>query len=116
MENCTVNNIVTEKLFRKYNATVTQCHSKTVNLAGVAKTADILVVATGNPSLVTEAWVTEKSVVVDVSSPRGDCHEHFEAIKNKVTAITPVPGSVGPMTIACLLENTVQAAKERRRK
>ena len=104
------------KLFRKNNATVTQCHSKTKNLPEVAKTADILVVATGNPSLVTEDWVTEKSVVVDVSSPKGDCHDHFEAIKNKVSAITPVPGSVGPMTIACLLENTLQAAKVRRGK
>lgn len=103
------------KLLRKNNATVTQCHSKTKNLPGVAKTADILVVATGNPSLVTEDWINEKSVVVDVSSPKGDCHDHFEAIKNKVTAITPVPGSIGPMTIACLLENTVQAAKQRRK-
>lgn len=102
------------KLFRKYNATVTQCHSKTKNLAQVAQTADILVVATGNPSLVTEDWVTEKSIVIDVSSPKGDCQEHFDAIKNKVQAITPVPGGIGPMTIACLLENTVQAAGERR--
>jgi methylenetetrahydrofolate dehydrogenase (NADP+)/methenyltetrahydrofolate cyclohydrolase len=103
------------KLFRKYNATVTQCHSKTRNLGAVAKTADILVVATGNPSLVTENWVTEKSVVIDVSSPKGDCHDHFDAIKNKVQAITPVPGGIGPMTIACLLENTLQAAIERRK-
>ena len=102
------------KLFRKYNATVTQCHSKTKNLAHVASTADILVVATGNPALVTEDWVTGKSVVIDVSSPKGDCNHNFEKIKEKVQAITPVPGGIGPMTIACLLENTLQAAKERR--
>ena len=103
------------KLFRKLNATVTQCHSKTRNLAEVAKSADILVVATGNPALVNEEWVTEKSIVIDVSSPKGDCHDNFEKIKEKVQAITPVPGGIGPMTIACLLENTVQAAKERRK-
>ena len=104
-----------QKLFRKFNATVTQCHSKTQNLPKLASSADILVVATGNPSLVTEDWVTNKSIVIDVSSPKGDCSTHFEAIKNKVQAITPVPGGIGPMTIACLLENTVQAAKERRK-
>lgn len=104
-----------QKLFRKFNATVTQCHSKTQNLPKLASSADILVVATGNPSLVTEDWVTDKSIIIDVSSPKGDCHDHFEGIKNKVHAITPVPGSVGPMTIACLLENTVKAAKERRK-
>ena len=74
-----------------------------------------MVVATGNPSLVTEGWVTNKSIVIDVSSHKGDCSTHFEAIKNKVQSITPVPGGIGPMTIACLLENTVQAAKERRK-
>ena len=103
------------KLLRKYNATVTQCHSKTRNLAELARSSDILIVATGNQSLVTEEWVTEKSVVIDVSSPKGDCHDHFDNIKNKVQAITPVPGGIGPMTIACLLENTVQAAKNRRK-
>lgn len=104
------------KLLRKYNATVTQCHSKTRNLAELARSSDILIVATGNPGLVTEDWVTENSIIVDVSSPKGDCHENFEKIKEKVQAITPVPGSVGPMTIACLLENTVQASKMRRGK
>ena len=103
------------KLLRKLNATVTQCHSKTRNLAQLARSSDILIVATGNPGLVTEDWVTENSVIIDVSSPKGDCHENFEKIKEKVQAITPVPGSVGPMTIACLLENTVQAAKIRRK-
>lgn len=102
------------KLFRKFNATVTQCHSKTKNLAQLAHDSDILVVATGNHSLVTEEWVTDKSIIIDVSSPKGDCHDNFDKIKEKVQAITPVPGGIGPMTIACLLENTVQAAKVRR--
>jgi methylenetetrahydrofolate dehydrogenase (NADP+)/methenyltetrahydrofolate cyclohydrolase len=96
------------KLFRMHNATVSQCHSKTKDLAKLAKTADILVVATGNPALVTEDWITENSVVIDVSIPRGDCYDHFDKIKDKVSAITPVPGGIGPMTIACLLENTLK--------
>ena len=102
------------KLLRMYNATVTQCHSRTKNLQDVAQQAQILVTATGNPNLITENWVTEESVVIDVSSPKGDCNAHYENIKNKVKAITPVPGGIGPMTIASLLENVVDAAKRRR--
>jgi methylenetetrahydrofolate dehydrogenase (NADP+)/methenyltetrahydrofolate cyclohydrolase len=97
------------------DATVTMCHSRTRNLAGVCRRADVLVAAVGRPKLVTAEMVREGAVVIDVGTNRtedglvGDVD--FEAVAEKAAAITPVPGGVGPMTIAMLLVNTVRAAK-----
>lgn len=96
------------------NATVTVCHSRTKNLAEVAREADILVAAIGKPNFVTADMVQEGAVVIDVGINRvgeklvGDVD--FEAVKAKASAITPVPGGVGPLTIAMLLLNTLKAA------
>jgi len=94
------------------NATVTIAHSKTRNLAQITKCADILIAAAGKSGLITADMVKEGAVVVDVAINRGHdgklCGDvDFENVKNKVSAITPVPGGVGPMTIAMLMENTV---------
>lgn len=97
-------------------ATVTTCHIDTVDLAFHTKRADILCVAVGKVNLITADMVKEGAVVVDIGINRlesgklvGDCD--FEAMKDKVSYITPVPGGAGPMTVACLMENTVKAAK-----
>ena len=98
-------------LFEQRNATVTLCHSKTQDLAGMCGQADILVVAIGKPKFITEDMVKQDAVVVDVGINRletglvGDVD--FENVKNKCSYITPVPGGVGPMTIAELLKNTL---------
>ncbi|MDX1948921.1 MAG: bifunctional methylenetetrahydrofolate dehydrogenase/methenyltetrahydrofolate cyclohydrolase FolD [Rickettsiales bacterium] len=95
--------------------TVTICHSKTKNIEEVCKTADILVVAVGKPLLVKKNWVKQGAVVIDVGINRvenklvGDVD--FADVSPIASAITPVPGGVGPMTIACLLNNTLQAFK-----
>ena len=98
------------------NGTVTVCHSKTKNLKEVCKNADILVAAVGRPKFVTEDMVKEGAVVIDVGINRVDgklCGDvDFDNVKNKVSAITPVPGGVGPMTIAMLMQNTLTAAKK----
>jgi len=97
------------------DATVTVCHSKTVNLAEQTKAADILVVAVGRPMFITEDMVREGAIVIDVGINRvegrivGDVD--FERVKEKAAAITPVPGGVGPMTVALLLMNVLKAAK-----
>jgi len=97
------------------NATVTLCHSRTQNLSEVCREADFLFAAIGRPNFVTADMVKEGAVVVDVGINRtdeglaGDCD--FEALKDKVHAITPVPGGVGPMTIAQLMVNTLDAFK-----
>jgi methylenetetrahydrofolate dehydrogenase (NADP+)/methenyltetrahydrofolate cyclohydrolase len=99
------------------DATVTVCHSRTRDLGGVCRRADILVAAVGSPRLVQGGWVKPGAAVIDVGVNRteqglvGDVD--FEAAKEVAGAITPVPGGVGPMTIAMLLENTVRAAKRR---
>ena len=104
------------------NATVTVCHSRSRNLGEITCTAEILIVAIGKPKLVTADMVREGAVVIDVgttrvedaSAPRGyrlSGDVDFEAVKAKASAITPVPGGVGPMTIAMLLANTLQAAR-----
>jgi len=99
------------------DATVTVCHSKTENLAGELKRADILVSAVGRPHFITAEMVKPGAVVVDVGINQlegklvGDVD--FEAVKEIASAITPVPGGVGPMTIATLMENTFRSAKER---
>ncbi len=103
------------------DATVTVCHSRTRDLAAHCRRADILVAAMGQPELIRGDWVKEGAVVVDVGINRiNDSSEkgyriagdvHFESVAPKCRAITPVPGGVGPMTIAMLLRNTVEAAK-----
>lgn len=98
------------------NGTVTVCHSKTKNLKEVCRNADILVAAVGRPKFVTEDMVKKGAVVIDVGINRVDgklCGDvDFENVKNKASAITPVPGGVGPMTIAMLMQNTLTAAKK----
>ena len=97
------------------NATVTQCHSRTRDLAAVCRRADVLVAAAGVPRIVTADMVREGAVVIDVGIHReesglvGDVD--FDAVKDVASAITPVPGGVGPMTIAMLLVNTLKAAR-----
>jgi len=91
------------------NATVTICHSKTRDLGEVCRRADILVVAVGRPGLVQGHWIKPGATVIDVGSPKGDVE--FEAASARAGLITPVPGGVGPMTIAMLLRNTLLAAR-----
>ncbi len=104
-------------LLLKENCTVTICHSKTQNLASICKNADILVAAIGKPKFVTKDMVKEGAVVVDVGINRtenglvGDVD--FDAVKDIASYISPVPGGVGPMTIAMLLENTYICACRR---
>lgn len=97
------------------NGTVTICHSKTKNLKEICRTADILVAAVGRPHFVTEDMVKTGAVVIDVGIHRtenGLCGDvDFDSVKDKASAITPVPGGVGPMTIAMLMQNTLTAAK-----
>ena len=98
------------------NGTVTICHSKTKNLAEICRNADILVAAVGRPNFVTADMVKDGAVVIDVGINRVDgklCGDvDFENVKDKASAITPVPGGVGPMTIAMLMQNTLTAAKK----
>ena len=95
------------------NATVTICHSRTKNLAEHTKKADILVVAAGKPSLITKNMVKEGAVVIDVGINRVDGKivgdVDFDNVKEVAGFITPVPGGVGPMTIAMLMQNTLKA-------
>ena len=97
------------------NGTVTICHSRTKDLAEKTKNADILIAAVGKPNFITGDMIKEGAVVIDVGINRiapkklvGDVD--FESAKKKASAITPVPGGVGPMTIAMLMKNTVKAA------
>ncbi len=98
-------------LLEQHDATVTICHSKTTNLAEVTKNADILVVAVGKPNFITKDMVKEGAVVIDVGINRTDKglvgDVDFEHVKDKASFITPVPGGVGPMTIAELMKNTL---------
>jgi methylenetetrahydrofolate dehydrogenase (NADP+)/methenyltetrahydrofolate cyclohydrolase len=95
------------------NATITICHSRTADIAEVTRGADIVIAALGRPRFLTADMVKEGAVVVDVGINRvdeklvGDCD--FDALVDKVAAITPVPGGVGPMTVAMLMVNTVRA-------
>jgi methylenetetrahydrofolate dehydrogenase (NADP+)/methenyltetrahydrofolate cyclohydrolase len=105
------------QLLLKENCTVTITHSKTKNLKNICQGADILVASVGIAKLVKQDWVKSDCVVIDVGINRieengskklvGDVD--FENVKDKVKAITPVPGGVGPMTISCLLQNTLKA-------
>jgi methylenetetrahydrofolate dehydrogenase (NADP+)/methenyltetrahydrofolate cyclohydrolase len=103
------------------NATVTTCHSRTRDLAAVCRRADVLVAAVGRARMVKADWVKPGATVIDVGMNRlntspptlaGDVD--FEAVKDVADAITPVPGGVGPMTVAFLLRNTLQAARMQR--
>ena len=100
------------------HGTVTVCHSRTVNLAEVTRRADILVVAVGRAKMITADMVKEGAVVIDVGMNRteeGLCGDvDFETVKDVAGAITPVPGGVGPMTIAMLMRNTLTSAKRKR--
>ncbi len=99
------------------NATVTVCHSKTRDLAAVCRRADILVSAVGKPRFVTADMVKEGAVVIDVGTNRDENGKligdvDFDAVSQKTSYISPVPGGVGPMTITMLLRNTVTAAEK----
>ena len=107
------------KLLLDENATVTIAHSRTQNLAELTRSAEILVVAIGRPKFVTADMVADGAVVIDVGVNRdpetgklcGDVD--YAAVEPKASVITPVPGGVGPMTITCLMENTVECFKAR---
>jgi len=102
------------------NATVTCCHSKTIDLAAEVRGADIVVAAVGQPDVIQGAWIKPGAVVIDVGISRvtdgklkGDVE--FSIAKDRASFITPVPGGVGPMTVAMLLMNTVKAAERQMR-
>ena len=102
------------------NATVTICHSKTVDTEAITREADILVSAVGKPNFVTADMVKDGAVVIDVGINRmhdgkllGDVK--FDEVEPKASFITPVPGGVGPMTIAMLVENVVKAEKNKKK-
>lgn len=107
------------KMLLDANATVTTCHTRTVDMPSITREADILVVAAGRAKMVTADMIKPGAVVIDVGMDRdpetgklcGDVD--FEAAKEVAGAITPVPGGVGPMTIACLMENTVTCFLQR---
>ncbi len=105
------------QLLLKENCTVTIVHSKTNDLQNECLKADILVAAVGAPNLIKKDWVKKNAIVIDVGINKvgekivGDVN--FDALKDNVKAITPVPGGVGPMTIACLLKNTLKCFKAR---
>lgn len=99
-------------LMLRENATVTVCHSKTVNLKEICKTADILIVAIGKPRFIDAEYVKDGAVVIDVGIHRDENNKmcgdvDFDSVKDIASKITPVPGGVGPMTIAMLMKNCV---------
>jgi 5,10-methylene-tetrahydrofolate dehydrogenase/methenyl tetrahydrofolate cyclohydrolase len=109
-------------LLVRENATVTICHSRSKDLAGICRGADVLIAAVGRPQMVRGDWVKPGAVVIDVGINAIEDPTHpkgrrlvgdvcFDEVKEVARAITPVPGGVGPMTIAMLLNNTVRAAK-----
>lgn len=108
-------------LLVRSNATVTICHSRSKDLPGICRQADILIAAVGRPEMVRGDWIKPGAIVIDVGVNRIDDPEHpkgsrlvgdvcFSEAKEVAGAITPVPGGVGPMTIAMLMQNTVKAA------
>ena len=103
-------------LLLRENGTVTVCHSRTRNLREVCSRADILVVAVGRPKFIDASYVKEGAVIIDVGIHRNENNKlcgdvDFDAVKEKTSVITPVPGGVGPMTIAMLMKNCVQSKK-----
>lgn len=108
-------------LLLQKNATVTICHSRTKNLPEVCKQADILVAAVGIPKLIKGDWIKDGAVIIDVGINRTEAGTlvgdvDFEAVERKASFITPVPGGVGPMTIAILLSNTLKLFKATQKK
>lgn len=104
------------QLLLQESCTVTICHSRTKDIEAICQQADILVAAVGRPKMITKKHVKEGAIIIDVGINRVDdgslCGDvDFEEVKDIAGAITPVPGGVGPMTIACLLKNTVEAFK-----
>lgn len=104
------------QLLLQEDCTVTMTHSHTQDLPALCKQADILVAAVGRPNMVKGDWVKDGAIVIDVGINRLDSGKltgdvNFEEVYPKARAITPVPGGVGPMTIACLLTNTLKAAQ-----
>jgi methylenetetrahydrofolate dehydrogenase (NADP+) / methenyltetrahydrofolate cyclohydrolase len=96
------------------NATVTFCHSHTRHLSDIVQSADIVVAAVGRPNFVRGAWIKSGAVVIDAGYNPGNVGDvAFDEVRSVASHITPVPGGVGPMTIAMLLEQTVQAAADR---
>jgi methylenetetrahydrofolate dehydrogenase (NADP+)/methenyltetrahydrofolate cyclohydrolase len=109
-------------LLVRANATVTICHSRSKDLPGIVRGADVLIAAVGRPQMVRGSWVKPGAVVIDVGINRIEDPTHpkgsrlvgdvcFDEVKEVARAITPVPGGVGPMTIALLMRNTVRAAR-----
>ena len=102
-------------LMLQRNATVTICHSKTKNIKEITKQADILIVAIGRAEMVDESYIKPGAIIIDVGINRVDGvlvgDVNFDSVKDIAGYITPVPGGVGPMTIACLLENTLTCYK-----
>ncbi len=110
------------QLLLKESCTVTTVHSKTVDIESICKNADILIAAIGKPEFVNEDWVKKGAIVIDVGINRVKINDEksklvgdvlFNHVKHMVSAISPVPGGVGPMTIACLLRNTTISCKNR---
>lgn len=102
-------------LMLRENATVTVCHSRTKDLAKIARRADILIVAIGKAKFITKEFVKDGAVIIDVGMHRNEDNKlcgdvDFDDVVDKVSAITPVPGGVGPMTIAMLMHNCVESA------
>jgi methylenetetrahydrofolate dehydrogenase (NADP+)/methenyltetrahydrofolate cyclohydrolase len=121
-KNCVIlgrSNIVGKPMFHlmlEKNATVTVCHSKTKNLKEVCKQADILIIAIGKPRFITKEYVKDGAVVIDVGIHRDENNKlcgdvDFAEVEPVCSAITPVPGGVGPMTICMLMKNCVEAMK-----
>ena len=105
-------------LLLKENGTVTICHSKTQNLREITKQADILIAAIGKPRFFDDSYIKDGAVVIDVGIHRNEGNKlcgdvDYEKVAPKASAITPVPGGVGPMTIAMLMHNCVKAAKNK---
>ncbi len=107
-------------LLQKKNATVTMVHSRTKDIEKVCREADIVIAAIGKPKLITSDWIKEGAVVIDVGINRMEngklCGDvDFDDVKDKVSAISPVPKGVGPMTVCMLLSNTLEAYKRHER-
>ena len=103
------------QLLLKENCTVTITHSKTKNLKSECLMADIIVAAAGIPKLVKGDWIKKDAIIIDVGINKTDegivGDVDFEQVSKKAKALTPVPGGVGPMTIACLIKNTIDCFK-----
>ena len=107
-------------LLLRENGTVTICHSRTQNIKEITKQADILIVAVGKPKFIDESYVKEGAAVIDVGIHRNENNKlcgdvDFEKVAPHTSAITPVPGGVGPMTIAMLMNNVIKATKEQQK-